>query len=313
MLTTITALALLLQVPAPTPPTPPVRPKVKVRVAPHAPRWHERDGEATRDTTIAVRQGQRLEVNNFGGSITVTASRDDRLRVSATSGSDPFRLDAGAITVSVESVADEGFGPGEAALSIEAPAWMELELSGNEVDIRTTGMRGAIQASTVEGSVAVDGAEGNVELNSVEGDVTVANAKGRVELSTVEGRVTLTNITGSALSAESVDGDIELIGVQSPTVTVSSVDGDITWRGALLPTGTYHLGTHDGDILLQLPGEPDVAVSVETYDGSIESDWPITLTRSGSRRTTFTLGSGRARLELSSFDGTISLKRGTGR
>ena len=95
MLITITTLALLLQATPPTPPTRTPEPRVKVHAPkpPHAGRYRDRDRDSdadeglTRDTTFAVRQGQRLDVDNFSGSITVTAWNDDRIRISAPSNS----------------------------------------------------------------------------------------------------------------------------------------------------------------------------------------------------------------------------------
>lgn len=316
---TIAALALLLQSP-PTPPTPSPAPRPRVKVhAPNAPRYRDRDRDAdedlARDTTFAVRQGQRLEVNNFGGSITVSAWNEDRVRISSREGTDPFSVDVGSITIEVDTRAGRYGGPGESELTIQVPTWMELELSGNEVDIATRGTRGAVQANTVQGTIRIDGGEGTIEATSVEGDLTVSNVAGRVQLNTVEGQVTLRNVSGTALEVETVDGDIEMTAVTSANISANSVDGDLSWGGTLSPTGSYRFSTHDGDILLMVNGEPDATVSVETFDGSFDSDWPIVLRGTGSHRTrmSFTLGQGRARLELSSFDGTISLKRGTGR
>lgn len=320
MLITIATLALLLQA---TPPTPPTRPTVRTpRVKVHAPeapqawRSHGRDRDdegLIRDTTFAVRQGQRLDVDNFSGSITVTAWNDDKVRISARSSSDPFSVDVGSITVHVNTQAEDHGGPGDSELTIQVPAWMDLEMSGNEVDIETSGTRGNVKANTVQGHVTIDGGEGTIEAQSVEGDLTISNVKGRVDLSTVEGAVDLRNVSGSELELETVDGDIEMVNVASTNISASSVDGDITWGGTLAPTGTYRFSTHDGDLRLGIMGDPDATISVETFDGSLESDWPVTLRGTNQHKMTFTLGSGRARVELSSFDGTISLKRGTSR
>lgn len=319
MLIVLTALTLLLQA-TPAPPAPPVHgwPKVKVH-APEPPRWRSRgrdegsDSDATRDTTFAVRSGQRLDVDNFGGSITVTAWNQDRIRVSAPSGSDPFTIDAGSVTIHVSTHDEDDHGPGESDLTIQVPAWMELNLSGNEVDVSTRGTRANVQVNTVQGSVTVDGGEGNVEVNSVEGDLTVSNVHGRVQLNTTEGTVTLRNISGTDLDIETVDGDIDMGGVSTPNIEANTVDGNIKWGGTLAAGGTYRFSTHDGDLSLAIAGDPDATVSVETFDGSLESDWPVTLHGTNQHKMTFTLGAGRARLELSSFDGTISLKRGNGR
>ena len=321
MLIALTALALLLQG-TPTPPPSPShnRPKMKVH-APEAPRMrmHSRDGDddsngdLTRDTTFAVRSGQRLDVDDFGGSITVTAWNQDRVRVSASGGSDPFSVDVGPVTVHVESHPEDERGPGESDLTIQVPAWMELNLSGNEVDVSTRGTRSSVQVNTVQGSVTIDGGEGNVEANSVEGDLTISNVHGRVQLNTTEGSVTLRTVSGTDLDIETVDGDIDMGDVTTPNIEANTVDGNIEWGGTLTAGGTYRFSTHDGDLTLGIQGEPDATVSVETFDGSIESDWPVTLSNTHQHKMTFTLGSGRARLELSSFDGTISLKRGNGR
>ncbi len=49
-------------------------------------------------------------------------------------------------------------------------------------------------------------------------------------------------------------------------------------------------------------------MSVSTYDGDFEADFPVSVTTT-KRRFTFTLGSGSARVELESFDGNIHLRR----
>ena len=321
MLITLTALALLLQA-TPAPPAPPrvKPPKVKVH-APAAPSWNGRhgrdddssDSDATRDTTFAVRSGQRLDVDNFGGSITVTAWNQDRVRISTRGDGDPFTVDVGPVTVHVGTQSEDEHGPGESDLMIQVPAWMDLNLSGNEVDITARGVRAGIQANTVQGSVTVDGGEGTVDLNSVEGDINVSNVHGRVQLNTTEGTVTLRTVSGTELDIETVDGDIDMGGVTTPNIEANTVDGNIRWSGTLAAGGAYRFSTHDGDLMLGINGDPDATVSVETFDGTVDSDWPVTLRGTNQHKMTFTLGSGRARLELSSFDGTISLKRANGR
>lgn len=323
MLMTIAAVALLLQA-TPTPPAPPATPRPKAKVqapeAPEAPRGRhgrrDRDDEEglLRDTTFAVREGQRLEVSNFSGTITVTAWSENKVRIQSGASSDPFEVDVGSITVDVNSRGGRYGGPGDAELTIQVPAWMDLDLSGNDVDIVARGTRGAISASTVEGRVVIDGGNGTVEASSVDGDIELSNVAGRVEVSTTEGEIRVTNASGAGLDLETVDGDILMSGITSLNVSANTVDGQVSWAGTLAPTGTYRFSSHDGDVVLRINGEPDATISVDTYDGSLDSDWPLTLKNGGNRnRKTFTLGSGRARVELSSFDGSISLKRASGR
>jgi len=57
-------------------------------------------------------------------------------------------------------------------------------------------------------------------------------------------------------------------------------------------------------------------VSVSTFSGDMESDWPMTINPGGGMRPReweFTIGSGSAKLNLESFSGTIYLRRGASR
>ena len=94
----------------------------------------------------------------------------------------------------------------------------------------------------------------------------------------------------------------------------SSVDGSIRFSGPINAGGTYHLESHDGDVILLTDGAPDAVMSISTFDGEFESDYPVTVTGANSnRRMTFTLGAGKARVELQTFDGKISLRRAPAR
>jgi DUF4097 and DUF4098 domain-containing protein YvlB len=74
--------------------------------------------------------------------------------------------------------------------------------------------------------------------------------------------------------------------------------------------GSYRLSTHNGDVTVSVPGSISATVTVSTFSGDFESDFPVTLAgaRQG-KRFTFTLGSGKATMELESFQGSIRLVR----
>ena len=318
---TVLALAVL-QGPG-TPPTPPRAPRhVSVNVP--AVRVHvdanddddsdEGAADGTRDTTLSVSKGTRLSVDNFSGSITVKGWDQDKVRIQ-TGPDDDHGVDVsgGAVTLRVNGSSGRWGGPEDHDLTVMVPTWMELDLSGNEVNIDVTGVRSSVRAETVEGNVSLQGGDGNISLKSVDGDITIRDAKGRIELNTVEGQVRASGVAGD-LDVESVDGEIDLSDVNSQSVTANSVDGSVRFAGPINANGVYHLESHDGDITLETPAAPDAVVSINTFDGDFVSDWPVTVTgATTTRRITFTLGSGKARVELETFDGKISLRRGAGR
>jgi DUF4097 and DUF4098 domain-containing protein YvlB len=260
------------------------------------------------DTTVAVRQGQRLDVNNFGGSVVVKAWSQNAVRVQASSSS-RGRIDvsSGGSTVSVS--ASGRHGPVSVDFEIQAPGWMPISVSGSpSSDVTIEGTQAEVSVETVEGSIDVVGGTGNISLRTVEGDVKLRSAHGHIELNSVEGSIDVQDC-GGAISAESVDGDITLAGIESSDVDVNSVDGDIRYDGTIQDAGRYHLTTHDGDVGLAVPERANATITVSTFDGSFEPCFPVTITDTMKHRFTFTIGSGSAHIDLESFDGTISLCR----
>ena len=87
------------------------------------------------------------------------------------------------------------------------------------------------------------------------------------------------------------------------------MDGSIEYDATSKDGGRYRFQSHDGDVTASVPERANVTVSVATFSGNFESSFPVTLKDKAKHRFTFTLGTGSARLELESFDGSIQLRR----
>jgi hypothetical protein len=260
------------------------------------------------DTTFAVRQGQRLGVTDFGGAVVVKAWRQNSVRVRASHSSRAH------ITVSTDgpvvSVNASGrYGPALVDYEILVPVWLPLSISGSPgAEVTIEGTQAEVTVETVEGSVRVVGGNGNISLRTVEGDITLDGARGHIELNSVDGSIEARNSSGD-ITIETVDGSITMLDIESANVDASTVDGSIEYDGTIQDGGRYRLTTHDGSVTVSVPERANVTVSVATFSGSFDSCFPITLTSKPKHRFTFTLGSGSARLELESFDGSINLCR----
>ena len=230
------------------------------------------------DTTVPVRAGARLEINNFGGEIAVKTWSRNAVRVVADHSSrDRIRVDATDQLVRVKTEAGRR-GPSQIDYAVTVPGWMALNLSGVYTDINVNGAENEITAETVQGEVTVVGGTGNVSLKSVMGAVTLEKARGRIDLSSVNEEIRATDISG-----------------------------DITYDGTIKDRGRYHFGTHDGDVRVSVPEKANVSVSVSTFNGEFSACFPVQLTGKTKHRFNFTLGSGSARLELESFGGDIRI------
>lgn len=243
------------------------------------------------DTTIAVDRGTTLRVANYAGSVVIETWAKNEVRIEATH-SDQDRVwvrsvDGALLVKTTTSPKAER----SADIHITAPAWMNLEVSGTHTD------------------VAVEGTRGQVRVTTVHGDVDVADGSGRMELSTVNRDIRVKRTMGTVV-AESVNGDCVLRSMDADTVDASTVNGAIVYEGAYRPHGSYHLASHRGDIAVAVPRQCDASFALATFSGDCVSAFPVSVTGSSrGRRMQFSLGSGSARIELKSFQGTIHLYR----
>jgi len=260
------------------------------------------------DTTFAVRQGQRLDFSNFGGSVVVKTWRQSAIRVRA-SHSSRSRIEVSTDGPTVTIQARGRHGPALVDYDILVPAWMAISVQGSpSSEVTIEGTQAEVSVETVEGAIRVVGGSRTISLQSVEGDITLVGANGHIELNSVDGSIEARDCSGD-ITIETVDGGITMLGIESANVDASTVDGSIEYDGTIQDSGRYRLTTHDGSVTVSVPERANVTVSVATFSGSFDSCFPLTLKHKTKHRFTFTLGSGNARLELESFDGTITLCR----
>jgi DUF4097 and DUF4098 domain-containing protein YvlB len=261
------------------------------------------------DTTLAVAQGQRLQVNAYGGEVAVQAWNRNAVRVEATtSGRHRVQVSVSGPVVSVRTEGRHG-PPEDAELRISAPAWMAMSVSGVNTNVKVTGSRAPIAVETVEGEVQVNGGNGLISLRSVQGRVTLKGARGRIKVNSVNEDLEVTNSAGEIM-AETVNGEIVLDRVDAATLDASTINGDISYDGPIKSGGRYSLTTHNGDIMVTVAEASSASVAVSTFNGEFESEFAVPL--SGTRKGkgfSFTLGSGSAQVNLESFQGTIRLVR----
>lgn len=260
------------------------------------------------DTTFAVSADSHLDLYNHQGTVTVGTWDRDELRIRAhwDEGRRPVAIRTSDKSVRVR-VEPRDAGLPYVEFDITAPRSMSVAVQGVELSARIDDTSGNVRIQSVEGAVDVNGGRGNVSLQVVDGPITVRNAAGKISVNAVDGTVAISESRG-AMRIESVDGDVTLRDIDSDDVSVNVVDGDVVYEGTIHDDGRYFLSTHDGDLNVTIPRNANVRVSVATFDGDLVSDIPIQLEGDFSqKRFSFTIGTGQALMELSSFDGEIRL------
>lgn len=261
------------------------------------------------DTTFAVRADTRIEVETFGGEIRVRSWNRNEIRVQATHGRrDVIDIDARGSAVNIEAEGHMGVAR-DVRFQLMVPRSAHVSASGVHTEIDIEGVTGDVSAETVQGNIRVVGGA-RLKLESVEGDIVISGARGRVQASTVNRGIRITDVNGD-LDLETVNGPIVIQKVQSNAVDASTVNGRIVYDGTLRDGGDYSLATHNGPIWVVVPRDANVAVSVSTFNGELDTTFEIPQFRSESSRRSysFVIGNGRAQLELETFGGDINLRR----
>jgi DUF4097 and DUF4098 domain-containing protein YvlB len=266
------------------------------------------------DETVAVQRGGRLAINNFAGEVIVRTWDKDAVRVVARhQARTTVRIRPGSAGLSISASGTHG-PQGSVDYEITAPGWMPVRVEGTYNFVTIEGAQAEVFANTVRGDVIIKGGTGVITAKSVEGEVQVDGARGKVNVSSVNEKVRITNTTGD-ITAESVNGGITMTGIDSKSVDASSVNGTIIYEGKLADGGHYSFGTHNGDVALGLPDNPNATFTFRTYNGSISTDFTLEGYNRGDaqrgRRVTATIGTGSADVTLETFGGSIRLRRGT--
>lgn len=265
--------------------------------------------QRTIDTTIAVRANARLALSVQTGNITVRSWSRSQIRIMAESDDRTPRIEVSETPAGVR-VTTSHRGGHEADFTISVPSGTAIEIQALSSDVEINNVCGALDINNTNGDVAVNCTEGDVRVQTISGDIMLANARGPVDLSTTSGDIDVRALRGP-VTLQAVSGDITIEAVESNEITAETVSGDVEYSGRLADSGRYKFASHNGDVTVHLGGTPNATIAVETFNGEFESEFQIQL-REGSRigkNWEFRLGTGSARVQLSSFSGTIALRR----
>ncbi len=243
----------------------------------------------------ALARGKTLELSGISGSIRVEASTGTEVQVTAVKrGPADDRAEVRILTEQDDGGVTICAAYGRSGSCGRGNNHSHVRDNEASVDFVARVPAGVVfEGSMVSGDVEVAGLTASVQVNSVSGDVAVRHVHGNVSAHTVSGRATL----------EAVDGQ---------RVEGNSVSGDVEFGGPVLENGRYSFHSVSGNLTLRVDGSLNAHVSISTVSGDMESDFPVTVGgggRFGRRNLDFTVGSGNARIELSSVSGDFHLRR----
>jgi hypothetical protein len=257
------------------------------------------------DTTFAFDKSGTVSITATSGDIVVSGSADARIHVVATSENGNLSLDLAPNRVTLQNRA------GESHFDVTVPYGVQVIARSQSGDMRFRDTRGAIEAHANSGDLEIEGVNGHLDVNTLSGGITVRDVTGDVDLVTTSGDVKILNLLGSA-DVGTVSGDIELRGVTGKTMRAKTTSGDVRFDGLIDAAGRYEFATHSCDVEMHVQRDASAQLTVSTWNGGINSDFPITL-RPGDhaigsgmgKRYSFEIGGGGARITAETFSGDV--------
>jgi DUF4097 and DUF4098 domain-containing protein YvlB len=269
-------------------------------------RSRSREGRARLDTTFAFDKSGTVAIDVPNGDIVINGGAGNQLHVRGRDDED-VRLDVSSGRVMIQ-MPNGGDG-----IELSVPQGVRVIAHSRSGDVKINGTRGEVEVHAFSGDIQVDDVVGRLDVSSLSGDITASNVSGNAGVETTGGDVKISNIRGD-IDIGTVSGDIQLRGATAKTVHAKTTSGDVTYDGLIDPAGTYEFATHSGDVGLHVQRDASAQLTVSTWSGTIDSEFPITL-RPGehgigsgtSKRFTFVIGGGAARVSAETFNGDITI------
>lgn len=241
-----------------------------------------------------------ITIHNPSGLITVKAWTKAEVMVISMPATTEVEVDAeqmgNRVDVSTRALSDS-VAPGDmkADFQINVPEDSELQIHDDA---------GAVNVSNVLGDMNVETVAAGVDLADTSGYLTVKTVGGSFQCSRCAGRIEVSSITGS----------FRLIDLKSTHVWAQTSTGNILFNGEFLPNGTYSLKNYSGTIEVRFSPGDSFDMSATSLKGKVNNEAKLTpsthehhfVPRWGNALFG-TFNQGRAKVELTSFDGTINI------
>lgn len=172
-----------------------------------------------------------------------------------------------------------------------------------------------LQVRTDSGSVIVERVYGDLTFDTVAADVQLQEVGNYLVIRTVSGSVTCTRCLGR-IDVRSIGGNIQLLQPQMDNVQVQTTSGNIYFDGEFQRRGIYSLKNYTGLIEVRFSDTDSFDLNASSIQGTVENQAKLKPDPHGGSHPTSrfakafgTFNEGHAKVELSSFSGTIKIRR----
>jgi DUF4097 and DUF4098 domain-containing protein YvlB len=241
--------------------------------------------------------------NVANGRIEVKSWKNSEVDVIATQNSNKIAIDMEQVGDRVDvtaTILDASAQPLDLETSLQLSVPEETEL----------------QLKTQTGLIYVEQVMGDMTLESVAGDVHLKEVSGYIIVRTTQGSLVCTQCAGK-LEFESVSGSAQVLQPALNKVNLKTSFGNILFDGDFVRTGLYAMKSGKGLVEVRFSGNDSFDLNAQTTMGTVDNQAAAFLKPDshGVRRLASkftkgivgTFGAGLAKVELSSYSGTIRI------
>ncbi len=260
-------------------------------------------GAQTRRTEkhFAVDQKPVVILQNPSGHIQIKAWDKHEVMVVA-------QYAGNSVEVDTEQVANRIEVSTEIVASNSAPNDLNADL------VVTVPTETELQVHTDSGNVTIDSVHGNMSFDTVAADLALQDVDGYMMIKSLGGSVVCTRCSGR-LDATSISGSVQLIQPNMDNVSVQTSSGNILFDGNFLSRGVYVLKNYSGTIEVRFSASDSFDLSAASLYGHVVNQAPVVPDRHNMRAPRYSMAAslfgsvndGHAKVELSSFSGTIKI------
>jgi DUF4097 and DUF4098 domain-containing protein YvlB len=242
--------------------------------------------------------------NIVNGRIEVKSSKNPEVVVTSTSVADK-------VTIEIEQVGDRIDINASSTVPSTEPHDVEANFQlvvPEQTELRLKTQTGLILVEQVNGDMTLQSVAGDVHLKEVSGYIIVTTTGGSLVCTMCSGRLDFTSISGSA----------QVLQPSLNNANLRTTTGNILYDGDFLRTGLYTMNSGRGMVEVRFSGNDSFDLNAKTYSGTVDNqaadflkpDTHGTKHHSDSKFSKSlvgTVGQGLAKVELSSYSGTIRI------
>jgi len=173
-----------------------------------------------------------------------------------------------------------------------------------------------LQLKTQTGLIYVEQVTGDMTLESVAGDIHLKEVSGYIIVTTTGGSLVCTQCAGK-LKFDSVSGNAQILQPGLTNVNLHTTTGNILFDGDFVRTGLYSMKSGKGLVEVRFSGNDSFDLNAQTATGTVDNQAAAYLKPDShgvkhlaskfTKGLFGTVGQGLAKVELSSYSGTIRI------